>query len=271
MPFIIPPTVAGSTSITSGQIQDLLTKFHNQAFDPPTATIALPTRGVLGEAVLGHCCSAEKIDLTRFWNWSDAPSDTAPDISAVTMPTAQAQLATPSALLTGMTPLINNINTGPAAPGGDGGLLAAMVKAAADQKDFSPDLTGAAQLAKLVQNAQDTAEQARADALKTTKDLTAQAMATAGNIVGGIYGGNPTAGSDALRAISGGAAKPPPNKPSPKPSPKPNTPASNTPVPGTQTPPQPGSPGGSGGGTPGTPDPGSGGPGGEDPGPGISV
>jgi len=36
-------------------------------------TIALPTEGVFGEAVLGQANSAEKIDLTRFWNWQDSP------------------------------------------------------------------------------------------------------------------------------------------------------------------------------------------------------
>ena len=35
-------------------------------------TIAVPTGGVFGEAVLGQAVSAEKIDLSRFWNWKDS-------------------------------------------------------------------------------------------------------------------------------------------------------------------------------------------------------
>lgn len=35
--------------------------------------IVLPTEGVFAEAVLGQSNSAEKIDLTRFWNWSESP------------------------------------------------------------------------------------------------------------------------------------------------------------------------------------------------------
>ena len=36
-------------------------------------TIAMPSGGVFGEAVLGQAIAAEKIDLTRFWNWQDSP------------------------------------------------------------------------------------------------------------------------------------------------------------------------------------------------------
>jgi hypothetical protein len=35
--------------------------------------VALPTEGVFAEAVLGQSNSAEKIDITRFWNWQDSP------------------------------------------------------------------------------------------------------------------------------------------------------------------------------------------------------
>jgi hypothetical protein len=38
-----------------------------------TASIVLPSGGLFGEAVLGQAISAEKIDLTRFWNWQDSP------------------------------------------------------------------------------------------------------------------------------------------------------------------------------------------------------
>jgi hypothetical protein len=212
MPFFIPRSVEDTKNISTSQIQGMLMSFHATAFSPPKSTVTLPTRGVLGEAMLGHCPSAEKIDLTRFWNWADSPSDTAPEIAAVTVPTTQPSLAaglTAPSTLTGMPPLINNFNAGSAAPAADTGLLQAMIKAAAEQKDFSTELTGAALLAPLIKGSQETAEKARADALKTTKDLQAQAMATAGNIVGGIYGGNPTAGSDALKALSGGGGEKP--------------------------------------------------------------
>jgi hypothetical protein len=207
MPFMIPRQVADALQVTSGQIQDTLTQFHRAGFSPPKSTIALPTRGVLGEAVLGSCPSAEKIDLTRFWNWADSPTESAPEIAPVTVPTTQPSLTAgaqgPSAL-TSLQPLINNINANPAAPGADAALLSAMITAAAEQKGFDTSLTGAEQLAKLILGEQQTADKARADAYKTTRDLTAQAIATIGNLVSK---GNPTAGSSAASAVYGTAPK----------------------------------------------------------------
>jgi hypothetical protein len=208
MPFMIPRSVADEMEITSGQIQDTLTEFHKTAFSPPKSLVALPTRGVLGEAVLGSCPSAEKIDLTRFWNWTDAPADTATEISPIAMPTMGPSLlagAQGPAALAGITPLINNINASPTVPGSEGAVLQALVKAASEQAGFSPDLTGATILGNLLKNTQNIAGQGRADAFKITRDLNAQAMATVGNIVGGLYGGNPQAGSQAAASVYGNA------------------------------------------------------------------
>ncbi|MEV7225953.1 hypothetical protein AB0M79_02870 [Polymorphospora sp. NPDC051019] len=38
-----------------------------------TSVVGIATNGVFAEAVLGRSNSAEKIDLTRFWNWKDSP------------------------------------------------------------------------------------------------------------------------------------------------------------------------------------------------------
>jgi hypothetical protein len=211
LPFIIPDVLAKSAgvdgqAIDPAALQDSLLAYQLATFKPPHSTIALPTRGVLGEAVLGRCSSAEKIDLTRFWNWQDSPSDTAPAISPVTLPTTTpslvAGLTAPNSLTT-LTPLINNVLN---APTPDTALLQSLGANAAAQKDFDSALTNAAQLSGLLTNAQNTSNAARADALKTTKDLQSLAMATAGNILGGIYGGNPTAGSSAAAALNGQGA-----------------------------------------------------------------
>jgi hypothetical protein len=48
------------------------------------STVPLPSGGVFAEAVLGRFNSAEKLDITRFWNWQDSPIPiTAPDIAAI--------------------------------------------------------------------------------------------------------------------------------------------------------------------------------------------
>jgi hypothetical protein len=49
---------------------------------PKSEIIPLPSGGVFAEAVLGRFNAAEKMDLTRFWNWQDSPIPiTAPDIA----------------------------------------------------------------------------------------------------------------------------------------------------------------------------------------------
>ena len=204
MPFTMPDVLArsganGQSSADSGQIEAALLAYHQASFSPPQSIIALPTRGVLGEGVLGNSPSAEKIDLTRFWNWQDSPSDTAPSISPVSLPTGSpsltAGLTAPNSL--GQLPsLINNVLT---APPPNTSLLQALGQNAASQQDFSSSLTGATQLAALQQNSQNLANAARADALSANQQLNSQAMATVGNIVG-AYFGNPNAGSSAASA-----------------------------------------------------------------------
>lgn len=186
LPFLIPQSLADPNTglgLDPAQLQNALLSYQQEAFVPPHSTIALPTRGVLGEAVLGRSPSAEKIDLTRFWNWADAPGDTAPAIAPVTVPTTTSSIAaglTAPNTLTNLPPLINNIL---APPTPDTSLLQALSKAAASQQDFSPDFTGAKQLADLVKGAQDTANSARSDALKANTQLVSQAMTTAGKVV----------------------------------------------------------------------------------------
>lgn len=38
-----------------------------------SSEVTIPTGGLFAEAVLGQAVSAERIDLTRFWNWKDSP------------------------------------------------------------------------------------------------------------------------------------------------------------------------------------------------------
>ena len=62
--------------------------------------VPLPSGGVFAEAVLGRFNSAEKLDITRFWNWQDSPIPiTAPDIAAIQMGSrAQAENLMPGQL-----------------------------------------------------------------------------------------------------------------------------------------------------------------------------
>ncbi|MDL2419465.1 hypothetical protein ACTIGL_28660 (plasmid) [Bacillus shihchuchen] len=52
---------------------------------PKEDIVPLPSGGVFAEAVLGRYNCAEKLDLTRFWNWQDSPlPEKAPDINPIT-------------------------------------------------------------------------------------------------------------------------------------------------------------------------------------------
>lgn len=214
MPFMIPVEFAAKVKektgkdITTGMIQDSLMRFHVDGFEPPRSTIALPTKGVLGEAVLGHCPSAEKIDITRFWNWQDSPGDQAPDIAPINVPSNSltAGLTAPSGL-TQVTPMITNFNTSRVAA--DTGLATAIAAKAIELgKPFDIGaLTNAGNLGTLVGKTLDTAESARKDALGSATKLAEKAMETAASI-----------------------SKPDP-KPDPKPQPSPDPKAEPVPVP----------------------------------------
>ena len=179
--------------MTTGQLEDSLLRFHRQSAPHQVSRTMLPTRGVLGEAMLGHCASGEKIDLTRFWNWQDSPADSAPAITPVTVPNSQVStLATAQASnqLSGMLPnlISNTLQAAPQQP--NTSLLQSLITAALAQKGIDPStVTGASQLATLLQSTQTAASAARADQLKATTDLTSQAITTLGKIVTGPSSG----------------------------------------------------------------------------------
>jgi hypothetical protein len=149
MPFFIPPGVAEKVKYTSRDVQDSLLRFHRQSYRPAQSSLTLPARGVLGEAVLGHCESSEKIDLTRFWNWQDSPPDTATDLSAVAGLFADSnQLVGPAG---GQAPAVLQpgasmvtINSGPAALS-PADLASALIKGQ-PTSNLPQDLTGITQL-----------------------------------------------------------------------------------------------------------------------------
>ncbi|SFC30454.1 IPT/TIG domain-containing protein [Nocardioides terrae] len=188
LPFMIPAQLVAKREpvdgvpFTTASVQDALTRYHTAGFSPPTSTIALPTQGVLGEAVLGSQPSAEKIDLTRFWNWQDSPMDEAPDIAGVTVPDGSltAGLQAPNTL-TGVSPAIQISTQGPAA---DFGVLGDLVKAAAEAKGFDvASLTGSEALAQLITESLKTAESARKDALAGATSMAKTAMESIPNVI----------------------------------------------------------------------------------------
>jgi hypothetical protein len=191
LPFSIPAALATALAnapveddeedpavLTTGAVQDALTAFHKSAFSPPTSHFSLPTKGVLGEAVLGSCPSAERIDLTRFWNWQDSPGDEATAIEGVTLrDSTVAQLTAPATL--NQVPSVINIAPGQGGTLQPGTLAAALAAEASKQQPFSTDFLGHDVLKALGQETIKSAESARADALGKATQMASQAMAAA--------------------------------------------------------------------------------------------
>ncbi len=48
-------------------------KFEQDVNEEVTARVVLPSSGVFAEAVLGQSNAAEKLDITRFWDWAASP------------------------------------------------------------------------------------------------------------------------------------------------------------------------------------------------------
>lgn len=64
--------------------QEFEKNYKHNVDDNKPITIPLPSGGVFAEAVLGRYNCAEKLDLTRFWNWQDSPIPiVAPEIAPI--------------------------------------------------------------------------------------------------------------------------------------------------------------------------------------------
>jgi hypothetical protein len=167
--------VAAPRPFTTAEIQNALTQFHRAGFAPPVSNITLPTHGVLGEAVLGSCPSAEKIDLTRFWNWQDSPLPQAADIAGSILNKGSTLIgATAPNTLTGLPAIVTNVNAPPA----DANAVLQALIAGQNTKELT-NITGLDQLAQLQSKTLDTAEKARADALARAQSLASQGMTSA--------------------------------------------------------------------------------------------
>lgn len=108
--------------------------------------VPLPSGGVFAEAVLGRSNSAEKLDLTRFWNWQDSPIPIQP---TEIVPIKTGGKATPDDLDTGRfsTPIVNIMNPSQLPdPTGMASVLAAI-----QNGNMFRDMSGFAQLMELAQ------------------------------------------------------------------------------------------------------------------------
>jgi hypothetical protein len=110
--------------------------------------VPIATGGVFAEAVLGRSNSAEKLDITRFWNWQDSPAPlTPPEIA----PVATGTRATPEDLQPGqLGPPVVNITNPTALPDPAG--LSAVLNAVTAANMFR-DMSGLQGTQSLAQSA----------------------------------------------------------------------------------------------------------------------
>ena len=122
-------------------------------------TVPLPSGGVFAEAVLGRFNSAEKLDMTRFWNWPESPIPIpAPDIAAIQ--TGKHQVSEPPTPGQLEVPLISQATPTPLPdPQGIGAIINALTAS-----NMFRDMSGLAQIAALAQASLTAASQGASSA-----------------------------------------------------------------------------------------------------------
>ncbi len=151
----VPVSVSGNYLIfryydgeTGKDWQAFLKRNRLDSPQPQENLVPLPSGGVFAEAVLGRSNAAEKLDITRFWNWQDSPIPIQPpEINALSAGGKDAPPATQTAPLEGS--VVNIVNP-PSLPDPAG--LAPLYSAIANGNMFR-DMSGMAQTAGLLQNA----------------------------------------------------------------------------------------------------------------------
>lgn len=165
--------------------------------------IPLPTAGVFAEAVLGRSNAAEKLDITRFWQWQDSPIPLTPtEIAPVgTGSRATAEDLKPGAL---GQPVLNIVNpAGLPAPAGLGAVLGAI-----STPNMFKDMSGLAGTQGLVQAGMEQTLHAATDAgqiasanLRTEAQKAVSMAQVAADIVRSVMGGG--GGGSSVQGISG--------------------------------------------------------------------
>jgi len=166
--------------------------------------VPVPSGGVFAEAVLGRFNSAEKLDITRFWNWEDSPIPIqAPDIAAIQAGSRrEADTTTPSQL---GAPVLNIVSP-PSLPDPQG---MGAVLAAVQNGNMFRDMSGLAATIGLAQAGLAAAQQGASDASTQAgknAEVAAQLGAKVAEIAGKIVGAY-LSGGKSLAALGGGGGQ----------------------------------------------------------------
>lgn len=170
--------------------------------DPREDHIPVPSGGVFAEAVLGRFNSAERLDITRFWDWADSPIPIqAPDIS----PLFSGSRGIEEDLKPGQlsSPVLNIVNPpGLPDPSGMSGILAAIQNGAMF-RDMS-GLAGTIGLAQAGVAAAQQGAQAAAEQAGLNAEVAAELGGKVADIVGKLIAAWTTGGLGAAGAGASG-------------------------------------------------------------------
>ena len=75
-PLSLPESVEEATDRRTARLASWWNDWTDRNFEPDDIErdlVPLPTGGVHGESVLGRANGAEKLDITRFWDWQESP------------------------------------------------------------------------------------------------------------------------------------------------------------------------------------------------------
>ncbi len=173
---------------------------------PREDMVPLPSGGVFAEAVLGRSNSAEKLDITRFWNWQDSPIPILPsEINPLTAG-GKGNDKTPE---TGKleSPVVNIVNS-PSLPDPAG--LGPLYAAIANGNMFR-DMSGLAQTSALVGAALQAAQAGAANATGAAGEaqkVAAQQLTEILKLAAQVAGGGGASGAGAGLGAPGSANKP---------------------------------------------------------------
>ncbi|MBN2392260.1 MAG: hypothetical protein JXR84_16145 [Anaerolineae bacterium] len=167
--------------------------------------VSLPSGGVFAEAVLGRFNAAEKLDLSRFWNWQDSPIPILPpDIAPVQsgsrardMALDAGQLGTPAVQL----PVLQQLPD----PTGAGSVLNALTTSNMF-RDMSGQAEVAAALQKSVELSASGSEHASEQAGKAMQALMQHQQALA-SIAAGVAKTGITAGVEKAKLANANVSK----------------------------------------------------------------
>jgi hypothetical protein len=167
--------------------------------------VPIPTGGVFAEAVLGRSNSAEKLDITRFWDWQESPIPIeAPEIAAVqTGSRGNTDTTVPGQL---GQPVLNIVNP-PALPDPQG---MSAILAAIQNGNLFRDMSGLAATIGLAQASQAAAGQGAGQAgnqAGANAAIAAQLGAQVAEIAGQIVAAYLTKGASVLGSGAGGLLK----------------------------------------------------------------